>query len=600
MCGIFGYTGPSQTKDMLQQMGNCLLHRGPDDVDYYNNQTNHVHFGLRRLSIIDLSGGRQPISNEDQTVWIACNGEIYNYVELRQDLIAKGHRFYTHSDVEVLVHLYEERGLDFIEDVNGMFGFVLFDSVANRLILARDRLGIKPIYYAWNGKQLSFASEIKPLFLCPWVSRQPDWQAISNYLHLFYVPFPRTGFEDIRKLDSGTMLILENNEIRTESYWKLNSFLNVDKPVSFEEASEHLSYLLKDACRLQLRSDVPIGAFLSGGVDSSAIVALTNATEKLNMDTFTVFWKNAPEKMDERGFAKDVAKMYGCTYRETSLSFDDFDQLLPMLCWHLEEPNADGAYVPTYIISKFAREKAKVILTGAGGDELFAGYAWYQPNKLSLKNLIRPDLWLSDKRIYHARAFTFPWGAIFPHYQSEAVNDFMNECNGMSSNDTLNNEMACDLKLWLQDDILLLTDKMSMATSLEARVPLLDHRIVEFVVGLPSAYKLTDSDNKFVFKQAIGQYLPQDILQRRKDGFGAPINSWLQGELREFCLDFLARGELIKHGIITSSSLSRLRMLLHLRKRWAWALWVLLNLELWFRFVGQPSDRPEGIRLSDL
>jgi len=602
MCGIFGYTGTTEFSGLLMQMGDISIHRGPDDAGYYINDSGQIQFGLRRLSIIDLAGGHQPIANEDETIWLACNGEIYNYLELRADLLNKGHQFRSHSDVEVLVHLYEEYGLEFLTEVNGMFGLVLFDARINRLILARDRLGIKPIYYAWNGKQLAFASEIKPILLCPWVSRTLDWQAISAYLHLFYVPSPRTGFEKVRKLESGTMAILEGGHLQIHPYWQLESFL--DNPgkayLSFEDASAHLCELLKDACRLQLRSDVPIGAFLSGGVDSSAIVALTNAHEKLNMDTFTVSWKNAPEKMDERIFAKSVAEMYGCTYRETSLSFEDFDRLLPLLVWHLEEPNADGAYVPTYIISRFAREKAKVILTGAGGDELFAGYRWYQFNPLSIQRLIRPHLWLEKTRIYRVRSFNFPWQIVFPYYQADAADDFLREYQKMSSNDALNNEMAGDLKTWLQDDVLLLTDKMSMAASLEARVPLLDHRIVEFVAGLPSTYKLNKTDTKVIFKQAIGQYLPHDILQRRKDGFGAPINSWMKGSFKTTCLRLLTQGELIKQGIIDETSLTRLIYLSRLRQNWGWAIWVLLNLELWLRFVVQPSARPDDFRLSEM
>lgn len=603
MCGIFGYTGADYDPQLLEDMGKRLGHRGPDDVGYYVNKAAQIHFGLRRLSIIDLSGGHQPIPNEDNSISIACNGEIYNYVELRERLVEKGHRFSTKSDVEVLIHLYEEEGLDFLTDVNGMFGLVLYDSSIGRLILARDRLGIKPVYYAWNGKQFAFASEIKPLLLCPWISGMPDWHAISTYLNLLYVPSPGTCFDGIKKLESGTMAIVEKDNMHFRSYWKIGSYLDNPEsyPMSLEDATGHLHLLLQDACRLQLRSDVPIGAFLSGGVDSSAVVALTNAHAPLSMDTFTIFWKDAPEKMDERGFAKEVSERYGSIHHEIPLTFDDFDRLLPLLVWHMEEPNADGAYVPTYVISEFARRKCKVILTGAGGDELFAGYGWYRSKLFSARQLIMPFFSKPGERAYLDRAFNFPWGLLIPSYlPGEGLNSFYNCYETLASRDIPNAQMVCDLKMWLQDDILLLTDKMSMATSLEARVPLLDHRIVEFLLTLPSSYKLTKSDNKVIFKKAVADYLPEAILNRKKDGFGAPINSWMQGRLKTVCLGILERGELMRMGIINRQTLQRLHYLLYVRKSWVWALWILLNLELWFRFPARGTSRPEGVRLSEL
>ena len=605
MCGIFGYIGNDEVDGLLDRMGDVLSHRGPDDAGYYVNNADRVNFGMRRLSIIDLAGGHQPLANEKNTVWIACNCEIYNYLELRESLSKKGHLFRTKSDVEVLIHLYEERGLEFLDDVNGMFGLVLFDVSARQVILARDRVGIKPLYYSWDGKRLAFASEIKPLLLCPWISRTPDWYAISEYLNLLFVSSPRTGFEEIRKLESGVMVILHEGTLKFNKYWDANSFLenNHDGKMSFDEASEHLQHLLKDACRLQLRSDVSVGAFLSGGLDSSAVVALANVSDSLDMDTFTAYWQDAPEKMDERPFAQKVAERYGCAHHETSVSYDDFDRLLPLLAWHMEEPNADGAYVPTYVISRFAREKSKVILTGAGGDELFAGYGWYYsypPFKTLLRQLMHPDLWKRHAGVYAGRAFNFPWALVFPAYKSGTPTDFLQYYSKIPSGDELNAQMALDLKYWLQDDVLLLTDKMSMAASLEARVPLLDHRIVEFVLGLPSSYKLMGTSQKIIFKESIRQYLPEDILLRRKDGFGAPINSWAQGPLPKIALDLLSRGELMKQGIIDKRSIRRMKYLLRLKKEWVWALWILLNLELWFQFVQKPSTRPEGLRLSDL
>ena len=605
MCGIFGYTGNERNPGLLERMGDGLCHRGPDDAGYYVSGSGDICLGLRRLSIIDITGGHQPLPNEDETIWIACNGEIYNYLELREELVRRGHTFRSYSDVEVLVHLYEEKGLEFLGDVNGMFGLVLFDAPAKRVILARDRIGIKPLYYSWNGRRLAFASEIKPILCCPWISRDPDWQAISLYLNLLYVPSPLTGFEAVKKLESGTMAIVEKGTMEFKTYWDINSFPEggPDGTLTCADASDHLQYLLKDACRLQLRSDVPVGAFLSGGLDSSAVVALTNASESLDMDTFTVFWENAPEKMDERPFARSVANRYGCIHHETSVSFDHFDRLLPFLAWHMEEPNADGASVPTYVISKFARQRAKVILTGAGGDELFAGYGWYNPyspTKRILHQLLWHDLRTRNADVYISRAFNFPWSLVFPPYRPGTARTFLGYYSKIPARDELNAQMVLDCKYWLQDDVLLLTDKMSMAASLEARVPLLDHRIVEFVLGLPSTYKIKGRDQKIVFKEAIGSYVPDEILRRRKDGFGAPINSWAEGPLFKIALDLLERGILMKQGVIDRGSLCRMKYLLRVKKEWIWSLWILLNLELWFRFVQSPSSCPDGLRLSEL
>jgi asparagine synthase (glutamine-hydrolysing) len=319
------------------------------------------------------------------------------------------------------------------------------------------------------------------------------------------------------------------------------------------------------------------------------------------MDTFTIYWENAAEKMDERKFATDIATMYGCNHHEVKISFDDFDRLLPLLVWHIEEPNADGAYVPTYVISRFASEKCKVILTGAGGDELFAGYEWYS-SALSIKQFMISVACSQQSKSYYKRAFNFPWRLVFPMYESDSVNKFVDSYSNLFvTPDKLNAEMAFDLKAWLQDDILLLTDKMSMATSLEARVPLLDHRIVEFVAGLPSAYKINSHEKKLIFKHALSPYLPDNILHRPKDGFGAPINSWMQrGRFKKISLELLEHGELMKAGIINKRTITKLCQLMYMRKNWVWALWILLNLELWFRLVYNNAPKPEGISLSDL
>lgn len=606
MCGIFGYISRDSADGLLENMGSLLHHRGPDDVGYYSDEQNFTHFGLRRLSIIDIKGGHQPISNEEGTVWVACNGEIFNYIELRQDLIEKGHHFKTRSDVEVLVHLYEEYQTEFLEQVNGMYGLCLYDSLKKRLILARDRLGVKPLYYSYDGRRMAFASEIKPIFQCPWVGREPDFSALSSYLHLLYIPSPETGFSSVKKLPSASMGIYENGLFKIHRYWRAEDYLKRTTKDSNEakNSSLKLRELLFDSCRLQMRSDVPVGAFLSGGVDSSAVVALANSKKKRSMDTYTIAWQNATEKMDERPFAKSVADRYGCRHHEMQISWQDFDRLLPLLVWHLEEPNADGAFVPTYLISKFAQKRSKVILTGAGGDELFGGYGFYLPEKGLLKHLRQNafELFLpSLKPTYTKRAFNFPWQLIFKEYRSGRAKEFLKPyCNAHAGIDLLNTEMVFDLEVYLQDNILALTDKMSMAASIEARVPLIDHRIVEYALGLPSSEKIRDTSTKVIMKDAVSDLLPDTILNRRKDGFGAPVTSWMNGKLRKIAIDVIGNGYLIKEGVIDRKSLSRLDWMIKCRKSWNWALWILLNLELWYRFVLLPTDRPDGIRLSDI
>ncbi len=601
MCGIFGYVCNDSPSGLLATMGNLLEHRGPDDVGYFSDERTGTHFGLRRLSIIDLEGGHQPLSNEDETVRIVCNGEIFNYIELRKELLAKGHQFNTQGDAEVLVHLYEEKGLDFLDSVNGMFGLALFDEKKRRLILARDRLGIKPLFYSWDGRRLAFASEIKPVLRCPWISREPDPAAISAYLNLLYIPAPKTGFAGIYKLPSGTLAIHENGRCQLRCYWHTDRFLAQagDPPVSLASAEEELHVLLQDACRLQLRSDVPVGAFLSGGVDSSAVVGMANREGKQGMDTYTIAWKDAREKMDERSYASTVAERYGCRHHEMEISWQDFNELLPRLIWHLEEPNADGAYVPTYLISKFSSRQSKVILTGAGGDELYGGYAFYQPPG-GLLPKIRQRI-MPGREPYSQRAFNFPWRLVFNEYRNHTADDFLAFYNHTAAeSDRLNAEMAFDLNVYLQDNILALTDRMSMAASIEARVPLLDHRIVEFVLGLPSKFKIGQGDTKLIFKNVVAGFLPPEILTRQKDGFGAPIASWLDGPLRPIVKRIIEGGILVREKIVSPNIYSRLDRMIRIRKGWNWALWIVLNLELWYRFVLNEHARPDGISLEDI
>jgi len=595
MCGIFGYVSSKiDGEDLLRVMARQQIHRGPDSEGFYIDGS--FGFGIRRLSVIDLVTGNQPISNEDKSIWVVCNGEIYNYRELVRDLKEKGHKFYTESDVECIVHLYEEYGIECLEYLNGMFGLTLYDKKKKCLFIARDRLGIKPLYYSSTSEGFLFSSELKSLLATNLIRQNLDWNYLSCFLDLNYIPTPGTPFQEVAKLTPGHFLQVsgEGHPVETP-YWNLSEVRHLP-PSSETEAIEKLTYLLRDSSRLQLRADVPICAFLSGGIDSSAVVAFAAMESSYPLRTYHVYFTNATEKMDERRFARLVAERYGTVHTEVEIDRVDFDRLIPQLIWHLEEPFGDLASVPTYIISQMARKEVTVCLNGSGGDELFAGYYYHSHisllkhqllsglNKIGVGDFLRTILGKSNNPTI--------WGKLFPNYQKESLRVSPQDPTSNFPGDRLNRLLAKDINGYLQSNILFLLDKITMAVSLEGRVPLLDHRLVEFGAYLPSKWKLKKGERKYIFKKMLEPYLPREVLHREKEGFGGPLNDWLDDKTKGILLRIVEGGLLRKYGLIKIDNI-------RLSDLKAWDLWKVVCMEIWYRVIVESLDKPSGIRLMD-
>lgn len=579
MCGIFGIINIKDpvpvAHETLEKMGRSIRHRGPDENGFFKHR--NVGLGIQRLSIIDLSGGSQPIFNESKSVAVVYNGEIYNYLELRQDLEKRGHRFQTCSDTEVLVHAFEEWGEDCPPKLRGMFAFAVWDKNKKTLFLARDRLGQKPLYYFFDGGRLIFASEIKAI-LEPalGISRRINLPALSTYLTLGYVPAPATMFAEIFKLPPGHSLTLAGSACRIVKYWDLE--FTAEPATDQAEHKEQLRARLEESIRLRLRSDVPLGALLSGGLDSSLIVGLMSRMLDHPVATFSVGFTE--ERLNELPYARLTAQHFSTNHHEIIVDSCGPD-LLEKLVWHLDEPVADPAAVPTYLVAELARRDVKVVLTGEGGDELFAGYDHYRSNQNAQRSRLIPP-WLSRRLLpawakgcnlllgrqrYHARtiwhwslppgAQMVPWVAVFtdnelknlfrpdlpnrPEYSS-ATAIFTQLYNSADVQDPIHRMMYIDIKAWLPDDLLMKVDKMSMAASLEARTPFLDHHLLEYTAGLPSGYKLKGSVSKFILKEIAREILPDKISTRPKHTFDVPIAKWLTGGLRELTFDLISCG----------------------------------------------------------
>jgi len=619
MCGIAGRFNFDQLRlvdrDVLAAMTDAVAHRGPDQAGYH--VAPGIGLGHRRLSIIDLSTGDQPLSNEDGTVWTVFNGEIYNFAAVRAELIAHGHRFRTESDTEVIVHGYEEWGELCVEKFRGMFAFAIWDAVARRLVLARDRLGVKPLYYAeLPGSGIVFGSELKSLLEDPDVPRAWRPEAIDAYLTLLYVPAPGTIYRDIAKLPPAHVLVAEKGSIRTFRYWDLH-FTGDENGRREADYLEELDDLLRESVTLRQISDVPLGAFLSGGIDSTAVVAYMVETSPRPPLTITVGFDHA--SYDEVAHAQTVAKHLGCESHTRTVR-PDIVSLLPKLAWHFDEPYADSSAVPTYYVSKAARELVTVALSGDGGDELWAGYARHRVEQaeqraraalgpvqtaagwlahalpLSMKGAralrhlaLRPDQAYAVKHAYgmfepdaKARLYAHDFRASVDGCDPLApFRDIYRRCG---SRDPLDRALYVDVNTYLVDDILTKVDRMSMAVSLEAREPLLDHRLLEFAASIPTSLKLRNGQSKYLLRKVLDRRVPRAILERGKRGFDAPIGDWLRGPLAPMTDALFGDGRLKDRGIFEPREVSRL-----------WAehregradhrhrLWQLIMLELWFR-----------------
>ena len=621
MCGIAGIIRWDQkpvAEGDLRAMCRAMVHRGPDEEGIYI--AGGVGLGMRRLSIIDLANGQQPVSNEDGTVWVVFNGEIYNYRELRRQLESRGHVFRTSSDTETIVHLYEDFGARAVDHLRGMFALAIWDERNRQILLARDRLGIKPLYYAEREGELVFASELKPILELQHIDRSLNWEAV-NHLFTFLVTTSSQSIVDgVKKLEPARVAVASRgNALRVERYWDVT--FEPDEQASEGELIERLRALLVEAVQLHQVSDVPVGAFLSGGIDSSAVVATMSRLNAEPIKTFSVGFHDAD--YSELGHARRVAALCNTDHHEIVLD-PDVIPIVEDLAWFLDEPFGDTSAIPTYMVSKLAAEHVKVVLTGDGGDELFGGYDKYVvedreraydrvPAKfrrvagavgrampegmrgrrflrhlaldgyrryLDAQTLIHAD---EMRRLFHADAL-----AGMAHYDPLAAS--MSDLNGYS--DWMSAVQYRDLQSYLPLDILTKVDRMTMAHSIEARPPLLDHRLVEFAATIPTRFRLQNGTTKYLFKKAMQGLLPAEIIDRTKQGFAVPLARWFRGELAGFCRDVLLSSTCRNRGYLNTSYIERL-LQMHLRGRdLDLQLWTLLSFELWCRrFLDSSATR---------
>jgi len=624
MCGIVGvgtrFADREVALPILKKMVNVIRHRGPDDEGFFIGDC--VGLASCRLSIIDVAGGHQPISNEDESIWIVYNGEIYNYVELRNSLLSYGHRFKTNTDTEVIVHLYEEYGEGCLEKLNGMFAFALWDSRKRKLFCARDHFGIKPFYYYFDGNQFIFGSEIKALLQHPTVEAHPNWEAINEYLVFQFCLGDHTLFQGIHKLLPGHYLIWApgQGDLHIQQYWDLQ--YDIDEEHSEDYFRDRLLFLLEDAVHLQLRSDVPIGAHLSGGLDSSAIAILASSLLEVPLRTFTGGFHEGPE-YDETPYAKIVAEHIGAEYHEIFPNAQDFIATIPKIIYFMDEPAAGPGAFPQYFVSKLAREHVKVVLGGQGGDEIFGGYARYlvayleqclkgaifetqeEGRHIVTLQLIIPSLpllqqykpmiqqfWAEglfesmDYRYFRLiqrgyitkKLYSIEW--LRSHDKQALFDKFQKIFNRPDIHSYFNKMTYFDIKTLLPA-LLQVEDRMSMAVSLESRVPLLDHRIAELVARMPPTIKFRGGESKYIFKQAICNWVPPEILARKdKKGFPVPLSEWYQGKLREFVQDTLLGVKAKNRGLY---NIPEVQKMLEQEPKFGREIWGLLCLELWFR-----------------
>lgn len=634
MCGIYGYlTLKGRIEpEVLRQMGKMLTHRGPDDEGEEIRNTGDLSVGLghKRLSILDLSSaGRQPMTNEDGTVWIVFNGEIYNFAELRAELQSKGHHFQSKTDTEVIVHLYEEVGTPCLDRLNGMFAFAIWDEKKRTLFLARDRMGKKPLHYCIQDDQIIFASEIKALLKHPAVRRELNLRSLSKYLSYEYVPAPDTIFKSIKKLEAGHYLVYRDGECVTSKYWDipLEDYPITDR--TEEQYTEELREILDRAVRRRLVADVPVGLFVSGGLDSGLVAALARRA-KDRLECFSIGFDEP--SFDESRYSRQIADSLGIKHHLRIFHGHEMLQMVQRLPEILDEPLADPSIIPLSLLSQFAAERMKVVLSGDGGDELFAGYQTFQAHKLVtyydvLPGFIKAALQtiVSHLPVSHAylsadfklKQFLkgigvssevrfFLWRGAFtnsekndllrPELRAElhdhnTYEDIYRYVKDSGLTKELERILYLSMKLYLQDNNLVTVDRASMANSLEVRSPLLDGEVVEFVCRLPMDYKLHGFKTKHLLKKAAESFLPRKVVYRQKKGFGIPIAKWLTGPLKEFMLDYLGQDRLERQGIFHTPYVQRLiEEQLTMKKDNREPLWTLLVFQTWYeKYIGSSS-----------
>jgi asparagine synthase (glutamine-hydrolysing) len=594
MCGISGIFEFDRTRivdrDVVHRMNESLRHRGPDDEGIYVDYG--IGLGHRRLSIIDVAGGHQPISNEDGTIWVLLNGEIYNYPELSRELRTRGHKFQTRSDTEVIVHLYEEHGEDCFSRLRGMFAIAIWDATQRRLVLARDRVGKKPLYYCADDSKILFASELKAIVAANAQALQMDPEAACDYFSFGYVPAPKTIYKGICKVLPAHYVVVSAEGLRETPYWRL-SFANIEQR-SEQEWSEMVREQLCEATRIRLMSEVPLGAFLSGGVDSSSVVALMSKIMNRPVTTCSIGFPE--EEYNEADYARQVARQFNTEHHEDMVAPKALE-VIDKLAWHYDEPFADSSAIPTYYVSKMARQHVTVALGGDGGDETFAGYRRYlfDHRENQLRNMVPAGVrrtifgplgqWYPGlawaPRIFRAKATFqslsrsplegyFNSVSIFRPDEKAALftKDFKYRLRGYDSLDVfrkyyeeadtadpLSRIQYVDIKTYLPDDILTKVDRASMAVSLELRAPLLDHKLMEMAAAMPSGLKLRGTTGKYIFKKSFESILPNNILYRPKQGFAVPLDRWFRRDLKELAYTAIMKSE---DGILNRDYLSEI------------------------------------------
>ena len=623
MCGICGKVSVEglQKSDnfILHEMMDVMKYRGPDDKGTFIS--GNVALGHRRLSIIDLNTGKQPISNEDETAWIVFNGEIYNYVSLKEDLIKHGHHFKTKTDTEVLVHGYEQYGVELLSKLRGMFAFAIWDQRQKTLFLARDRVGIKPLYYIFSNNNLIFASEIKAILKDPSIEREVDTHLIDRFLTYFYLPGKDTFFKNIKKLLPGHYLIWKNGQVTIKRYWDLN-FMISEKPRSLNESIERLRDLLSESVKMHMISDVPVGFLASGGLDSTALLSLAIQETNKDISTFTIGF-DCEGLEDERKYARIAAKAFGTKHYDLTISSSDFGDWLPKYVWHMEEPVCEPPAVAMHYVSKLASEHVKVLMSGEGGDEAFAGYQTYRnyvwlerlkgvmgpfsgPVSHVVKELSRvpglhrirkfsPLFTLPFEEYYLSRTST-PFDFFNRYYPSFYTKEFLSIVNKKDSslpttmsyknvptNDLLSKMLYIDTMSWLPDDLLIKADRMTMANSVELRVPLLDHKVLEFAANLPSSYKLHLFTTKYILKNTFKNIVPQQILDKNKTGLLTPYEIWMRRDLRPLVEDTLLSQKALDRGYFQRNEIEKILAANLNEGTYAKEIFSLLTLELWHR-----------------
>jgi len=615
MCGVAGIIDTRAhtrvDEHTIHRMCQAIVHRGPDDEGIFVK--GGTGLGMRRLSVIDLSGGHQPVFNEDRTIWIVFNGEIYNFQELRLELQNRGHHFYTNSDTEVIVHLYEDLGSDCVKKLRGMFAFALYDERRRRLLIARDRLGKKPLHYALANQRLLFASEIKAILAVAPELAQVNQEALLQYFYFGYIPDPLTAFTPIKKLPPGHLLEFENGEIRVRQYWDLPRY-GTYSPANEEECLQELEQRLEEAVHIRLIADVPLGAMLSGGTDSSTVVALMARNSSAPVKTFAIGFQQAD--FNEAPFARMVAQKFGTDHHELILE-PDVMQTVETLTRSLEEPFGDSSMLPTYYISCLARKHVTVALSGDGGDEAFAGYERYRIHLEDRSHGWIPPWagrWYRDQvhswipRSVPGRSLAYsislPWqdryteGVSFQPFQrqmgvlsddfvgnSEPLKIFRAFLDEAPAADPLGRVLYLDSKTYLPGDILTKVDRMSMLTSLEVRVPMLDHIFLEWVTGLDSKWKMRGTSQKYILRKLAERVgVPREVLYRRKQGFALPLVHWIRNELKDLILTVMLEPRTLERGYFNPQGVRRL-LYEHFTERrdHSARIWRLLMFELWHR-----------------